>query len=131
MKYSNYIGVLVALALIASCYVPWVYIESINTTVTGLKAEHTNFGRPGLIHVFMSAIAILLFIIHKIWAKRLNVFIGALNFAWAIRNFLVVTRCELGECPVKKMGIYAVLVLSFFMLLMSMLPKMKVINKED
>ncbi len=123
MKYSNYIGVIVAFALVAFCFVPWVYIESINTTVTGLRAEHTNFGRPGLLHIFMAAVAVLLFIIQKVWAKRLNVFISALNLAWAMRNFLVVSGCELGECPVKKVGVYAILVFSLLMLVMSMLPK--------
>lgn len=126
MKYSNYIGVLAAIALIVCCFVPWVYIVSIQTTITGADSGHTNFGRPGLMHIIFGVFSILLFLLHKVWAKRTNLFVATLNFAWAIRNFLLITRCELGECPEKRFGIYAVLILSFFMLSMTLFPKMDI-----
>jgi hypothetical protein len=128
MKYSNYIGITSAVGLIACCFIPWVYITSINTVLTGIDTGNTNFGRPGLIHIILSVFSIILFIIHKVWAKRANVFIVALNFAWAIRNFLLITHCELGECPQKRFGIYAIMILSFLLLLMGLFPKLDVID---
>lgn len=130
MKYSSHIGFLATVALIAVCFAPWVYIQSINTTITGVSAEHTNFGRPGLLHIFFSGIALVMFLVNKIWAKSVNIFICSLNVAWAIRNFLSITHCELGECPVKKAGIYALLAISLVMLIMATLPKIK-LPKED
>jgi len=129
MKYSNYIGVAVAVALIGVCYSPWVYIPSIPVTVTGMNTPHTNFGHPGLMNIFLSVIAIILFITPKVWAKRSNIFVVTFNIAWSLRNFLLVTQCELGECPEKKWGIYAFMFLSALLLLMALLPKMKVESK--
>ena len=126
MKYSNYVGVIAAVGLIICCFLPWVYIQSINTTITGLSAEHTNFGKPGILHIFFSALAIIFFLVPMAWAKRVNLFLGAFNFAWAIRNFLLVTHCELGECPNKFIGIYLVLFFSIIVLVMTMLPKVKI-----
>ncbi|MGI8637805.1 MAG: hypothetical protein ACR2KZ_20585, partial [Segetibacter sp.] len=57
---------------------------------------------------------------------RTKLFLGASNFAWAIRNFLLVTHCELGERPNKYIGIYLVLFFSILLLVMTMLPKVKI-----
>lgn len=129
MKYTNYLGAMAAVALIVCCFVPWVYIESINTTITGLQAQKTNFGRPGALHIVFAVLAIIFYLVPKVWAKRANLFATTFNFAWAIRNFLLITQCELGECPQKKSGIYAIVFFAFIMLMMAMLPKVKL--KED
>jgi hypothetical protein len=126
MRYSNFIGASASILLILSCFIPWVYISVIQTTITGFSAEHTNFGHPGLMHVLLSSFAILLFLLKNIGAKRVNVFVGALNFSWALRNYLLVTNCELGECPEKRFGIYAIVILSFIMLIMSLMPQGKI-----
>lgn len=123
MKYSNYIGAVAAVALIAFCFVPWVYIESVKTTITGLSSGHTNYGSPGAIHIMFAVFSIILFLLNNVWAIRANLLVVALNFGWAIRNFLLITHCEYGECPEKKFGIYAILLLSFIVLLMGLLPK--------
>jgi hypothetical protein len=122
MKYSNYIGVISALAIVAVCFMPWVYIAFIQTTVTGMSADKTNFGHPGLMNIILCAMAIVLFITPRIWAKRMNLFIGAFNLAWSIRNFLLITQCELGDCPEKRPGIYLLFVLSVVLLLMTFIP---------
>lgn len=128
MKYSNYIGCALAALLIVFCFVPWVYIESVKTTVTGLHSGNTNFGSPGAVHIFLAILSIILFLVNKVWAKRANLFVTTLNFAWAIRNFLVLTLCQMGECPERRLGIYAIIIFSFLILLMALLPKM---NVED
>lgn len=128
MKYSNYTGVAAALALVVFCFVPWVYIGYIKTTITGVSTGHTNFGRPGAIHIILAVFAMILFLVNRVWAMRINVFIVALNFTWAIRNYLLITQCEFGECPEKKFGIYAVVALSSVILLMGLLPK---VNSKD
>ena len=115
-----------AVALIAVCFMPWVYIASIKTTITGLTNNSINFGRPGAIHVILCVFSIIPFLLNKVWAKRTNLFVVTFNFAWSIRNFIVLTQCEMGECPEKKPGIYAIVILSFIMLLMGFLPKMDV-----
>lgn len=126
MKYSNYIGVAAALTLIIFCFVPWVYIGYIKTIITGVNSSHTNFGRPGAMHIMLAVFSIILFSLHKVWSLRLNLVIVTLNFAWSIRNFLLLTQCESGECPEKRIGIYAIILFSFVLLVMGLLPKLNV-----
>ena len=47
MKYSNYIGVVAAIALIGMCFLPWVVIPTLNVTLNGISSEinkDANFG---------------------------------------------------------------------------------------
>jgi hypothetical protein len=131
MKYSNVVGIVAAIAIIGVCFAPWVFIAPINTTITGMRAPNTNLGSPGLMNIVMAIAAIVFFIIPAIWAKRINLFVGAFNMAWAIRNYLLVTQCQLGECPEKKWGIYALLVLSLMLLIMALVPKVKLEENRD
>lgn len=124
MKYSNYIGVAASVALIIFCFVPWVYIGYIKTTITGLSSGNTNFGRPGAMHIVFAILSLIFFLTPKVWAKRANLFVVTLNFAWAVRNFFLITQCEAGECPEKRLGIYAIILLSVIILIMGLLPKM-------
>jgi hypothetical protein len=123
MRYSNYIGVVSALAIVAVCFMPWVYIASIQTTITGMEADKTNFGHPGLMNIILATIAAVLFIIPFVWAKRTNLFIGSFNLAWSLRNFIIITQCEFGDCPERRAGIYLMLALSVVLLLMTFIPQ--------
>ncbi len=123
MKYSQLLGIIAALSITAICYMPWVFIAGNNIVVTGLDSGLTDFGRPGLMDIFLSCVCAVLFAVPKIWAKRTNVFIATLNFAWSIRNFILLTTCQAGECPEKQAGLYLLLIVSFTMLLMTFLPK--------
>ncbi|MBN9299711.1 MAG: hypothetical protein J0I41_22100 [Filimonas sp.] len=131
MRYSQLIGAIAAILLIIGCFMPWSYIASNGIEVSGLKAVGTNFGKPGMFNLILSSIALIFFIVPKIWAKRINVFVAALNLAWSIRNFFLVTACLMGECPEKKAGIYMVLVCSAVMQIMAFLPKMSVAKPKD
>jgi hypothetical protein len=130
MKYSRPAGIIAAIALMIFCNVPWVHIESIQTTITGFYSGSTNFGKPGYVQIFFSITAILLFLIQQVWSARVNILICTLNFAWALRNFLVLGRCEMGECPEKRYGIYLVVLFAFIMVVMSLLPKVKLKVEE-
>ena len=122
MKYSNVIGVVAAIILIVFCFLPWVYIESIKTTITGLNTAPTRFGKPGILHIVFSLVSIILFLIPATWSKGTNLFIVAFNFAWAVRNFLLIPQCELGDCPQKLFGLYIILLVSILIVVMAMLP---------
>ena len=114
-------------ALILSCYFPWVSIESKNLVVTGFHAEAMNFGKPGLLHIFLSGIFIIFILLNKIWSLRAAFFVSAFNIAWGIRNFIALSSCSGGECPIKHTALYIVLVApvlaSIFMLLIDKNPE--------
>jgi hypothetical protein len=126
MKYSQFIGVIAAFLLIVVCFFPWSFIASQQLTVTGLHAAGTNYGKPGLFNIILCLILIVLFALPAIWAKRTNVFIAALNLAWAIRNYLLLSFCMMGECPEKKPALFALIALAVVIQLMSLLPKLAI-----
>lgn len=129
MKHSQTIGIIATLALVAICFLPWSYIASRQITITGFQAVGTNFGKPGLFTVILSGIMLVMFTVPAIWSKRTNVFIAALNLAWSFRNYLMISTCLMGECPEKKPALYAQVVLSAVILLMTLLPKLDLKGK--
>ena len=129
MKYSQRIGIVATIALMAVCFLPWVYIASKQITVSGFIAVGTSFGKPGLLNFIMCVVMLVMFAVPAIWAKRTNVFIAALNLAFSIRNFIVLPFCIAGECPEKKPGLYLLVALAVIIQAMALLPKMDVTKK--
>lgn len=128
MKYSQLLGVAACVSLIINCFFPWSYVAEIHLLITGWQGG-SNLGRPGLFNIILCSLMILFFLIPKIWAKRTNVIIGALNIAWSFRNYLLVSTCGGGICPEKKAGIFLLLFLSFFIEIMTFIPSNKIMPK--
>lgn len=127
MRYSNYIGIAAGLLMLAAAYFPWIYIPSIGAEITGMGAGvKTVFGKPALMNHYLMVVITLFFLIPKTWAKRMNTFAGAINFAWAFRNLLLLSTCRNGECPEKQVWLYVYFVAAFVVLVMTVLPDLKV-----
>jgi len=123
MRYSAWIGLLAVVAVVIACCSTWIYIPSVNLTIGGLFASGPqNFGKPGLMNIVFSTAAAIFFLLPKVWAKRSNIFVCAFNFAWAVRNYILLSRCYMGDCPVKQTGLYALVTAAAVMLLMAFLP---------
>jgi hypothetical protein len=130
MRWMKWIGLMAAILLIISCFTSWVVIESRNLVISGVDATGTNFGKPGYFHFILTGLFLIFLLTPKIWAKRSNLLIGAVNIAWAIRNFIIITACHMGECPEKKSGIYLAVFASAMMLLSSFFPDIKLKSPE-
>ncbi|WP_082038092.1 hypothetical protein [Flavihumibacter solisilvae] len=128
MKYSNQSGAIAAIVTIISCFLTWISIPDLGITVSGFESAGTSFGKPGLMNTAMSCIAFCMFLIPRIWAKRVNLFFTGFNMAWAVRNYILVTACHGGDCPVKHTGIYLLMIFSFLQLLMAVIPDVKLKN---
>jgi hypothetical protein len=126
LKYSQTIGFLAALAILGICFLPWVTIPTKELVVTGMNAKGTDFGTPGKVNIFFSVIMAICFLLPKILAKRTNVFLGALNFSWAIRNYILLTTCMMGICPERHWALLALVFISAISLLMTFFPKIDV-----
>lgn len=127
MKYSKWIGVAAAIAVLLVCYLPWVYVPSVKLEIAGMYASgKQNFGKPGLMNMILSAGAAILFLLPLVWAKRTNIFFCGFNVAWALRNYIVLSRCYGGDCPEKKIGLSLLVAAAAIMLLMSFLPDMQI-----
>jgi len=130
MKYSKWVGLLAAVAVIAVCYIPWVYVPQVQLEIGGMYASGKhNFGRPGLMNCILSIAAMIMFLAPYIWAKRTNIFIVAFNIAWAVRNYILLSRCYGGDCPEKKAGLYLLLAASVLMMVAAFVPDIKI--KEE
>ena len=131
MRWMKWIGILAAILLIVSCFTPWVYIASKSITVSGVEATGTNFGKPGYFHFIMAAIYVVFILIPKVWTQRSNLLICAFNIGWAIRNFIIIPACQMGDCPEKRSGLYLTLIASILMLIASLFPDIKLDEKDN
>ena len=128
----KWIGLLAVALLIVACLLPWVIISSQNIVVTGVDSTGTNFGKPGYGHFVLSFFFIVFHLIPKIWAKRWNILIVALNIAWAVRNYFIISMCREGECPEKQTGLWLVMIASVLMMVAALFPdiELKATNKK-
>jgi hypothetical protein len=132
MKYSKWVGLLAAAVIFIVCYMPWVYVPSVSLEIGGMYASgRQNFGRPGLMNMIMSAGAAVMFLLPYIWAKRTNIFFCAFNIAWAFRNYIILSKCYGGDCPIKKAGLYILLLASVLMLIMSFMPDIEIKDQKN
>jgi len=122
MSGMKWTGIAAAILLIISCFSTWVSIASKNIVVSGVDATGTNFGKPGYFNLLMTFFFILCTLIPKIWAKRINLLFTAMNLAWAIRNYFIISACQGGDCPEKHAGLFLVLTASLLMLASSLFP---------
>ena len=106
MRWMKWFSLATATLLIISCYQPWVIVGSKQIAISGVDASGTTFGRPGYFNLLLTTFYIILTLIPKLWAKRINIFVATINVAWVIRNFLLLSRCEAGECPEKQTFFY-------------------------
>ncbi|TMI70404.1 MAG: hypothetical protein E6H09_15730 [Bacteroidetes bacterium] len=107
MRWMKWIGLAAAITLVIACFMIWITLPSKNITVTGIDAGGTNVGKPGYFHFICTL---------RVWAKRANLFVAPINFAWAVCNFFIVTGCRAGECPEKHVAVYLILIASALML---------------
>lgn len=125
MRWIKWLGLAAGILLIASCFMVWAALPAREIVITGVETGKTSFGKPGYFHLVLGGIFIVLHLIPKLWAKRANLIVVAINLAWAVRNFFVITACRAGECPEKHTGIYLVLTASIILLIAGLFPDMK------
>lgn len=132
MRYSKWLGLAAAVLLVVSCFSPWVIIESRQLTVSGVDSTGTNFGKPAYFHFFLTFFYVICLLVPRLWAKRLNLVVAALNMGWALRNSILLPACQAGDCPVKQTGLWMAELAAIFMLLAAVFPDMKLpVDKQN
>lgn len=109
----------------------WASLPARNIDISGVSTEGTSFGKPGYFHLLLGGLFLLLHFIQKIWAKRTNLIVTALNLAWAVRNYFIITVCRQGECPEKHAGIYLILIASSVLLIAALFPDIKLPQEPE
>ena len=110
MQWMKWFSVVAAIALIASCFMTWVIVPGKEIFISGIDASGTSFGKPGYLNLVLGALFIVLTLVPRLWAKRVNIFVATINLAWTVRNYLLLSRCEAGECPEKQTALYIFLI---------------------
>jgi hypothetical protein len=121
MKYAHWIGCVSCLLLIVGVFQPWIYIPSVQLTISGWHAEGTNFGKPGLVPLVLCSIMAILFLLPKVWAKLVTILLATMQLAWMIRNYILLTTSFIGEVPDKTWVLQSMIPLSLVIILMSFL----------
>lgn len=117
MRWMKWFSLAAAALLIISCYNTWVIVGSQQIAISGVDASGTTFGKPGYFSLVLTIAYIILTLIPRLWARRINLFFATLNFAWVIRNYLLLSRCEAGECPQKQTFFYLYILAGVAMLI--------------
>lgn len=107
--------------LVVSCFLPWMSIEARNITITGVDTTGTTYGKPAYFHFFWLALVVFFLLLNKVWSKRVAMVFAAFNFAWAVRNFLLLPGCQMGECPDRRIGLYLLLFSSLALVFVGLL----------
>lgn len=112
MLKSSLFGILAALVVIACVFFPWISVEvnGQHLVFTGMQSEGSSFGEPGKLSIAVSVLTIIFFLVRKAWSPRVNLFVSAFLAAWAFRNMLLYSRCEMGICPDQKIALWLSLI---------------------
>jgi hypothetical protein len=138
-KLLSWFGMLACVTLIISCFLPLTYYadphipNEADRTFTSFYSYQQQYGRPGIILLFLSVVILSLMILPKIWAKRTNLFLAAFTLAYVIRIYILFTSCYNAYCPEKRTGIYLMLFSAIVILIGCVFPNMKIVaaKKEN
>lgn len=123
MKYASHFGIAAALLLILFCFFPWAYYPDLQENFTGFYTKQNNYGKPGKAFIFLSIVSILLFLLPKLWAKRVNQFVCVLILAYALKTYVIYAGSYAGIRPEVKPGLIGILVCSVVIITSSLLSK--------
>ncbi len=112
MSKSSISGIIAAAIVIISAFLPWisVHADGHHFVFTGMQSEGSSFGEPGKLSIAVCVLTVILFLIPKAWSPRINLFVSAFLAAWAFRNMLLYSRCEMGICPEQQIGLWLSLI---------------------
>ena len=128
-KYLHWIGLAACITLIISCFIPWTYYADLNKSFTGFFSEHNEYGKPGMFLVPLTIIFFMLMWIPKVWAKRTNLFLGAIIISYGIKSYVLFTSCYNAYCPEKQAGIFIMLLSTIVIMLAAIFPHVEL--KEE
>ena len=128
-KNLHYLAIIASLAIIATCFIPWVHYNNIDVTFTGYNVKRfatgVYYGRAGIIITILAAMSLLFTLMQSVVAKRVNMFLCALLVAYTLRTYVIFTGSLFDGEVTKLFGIYLIVLLSFVMLICSVFPYLK------
>ena len=128
-KAIQILAIFSCIALIISCFIPWVHYNSINETFTGFNVKpfstKVNYGKAGKIIVILTSISLVCTVLPVLFLKRVNMFATALLFAYCIRTYVLFTGSIFDGQVEKLAGIYLIILLSLVLVVCSVFPNLE------
>ncbi len=128
-KNLHYLAIFATIAIIATCFIPWVHYNSIDVTFNGYNvkkfATGVYYGRAGIIITVLAVVSLLFILMQSAVAKRANMFLCALLVAYTLRTYVIFTGSLFDGEVTKLAGIYLIVILSFVMVICSIFPYLK------
>ncbi|MFN5478252.1 MAG: hypothetical protein ACK484_16795 [Sphingobacteriales bacterium] len=128
-KYSKWLTLAAAVLLILSCFMDWAYYPDIQKSFTGWFSEKNVYGKPGKWLTVMACFAVIAQFLPYLFLKRTNLFLMALNTAYAFFTFVKYTRSYGITNPTAQLGIYLMLISAILLLITAMFPSGQLRNK--
>jgi preprotein translocase subunit SecG len=120
-----WMGITACIVLIVSCFLQWTFHSDLGKNFTGFFSEQNQYGKPGKFLTLFAVIILIFMMLPRLWAKRANLFLGALLIAYAIKSYIIYTGCYMANCPEKKTGIFIMLFSSVIVFVCTTMPNMK------
>jgi hypothetical protein len=130
LKYATYIGIAASLLLITCCFFPLAYYPDLKENFTGFYSRQNIYGKPGITCIVLSFVAIVLFLIPKLGAKRANQFVAVLIFAYSMKTYILFSSDYFSFHPLVKPGLTGMLVFSGLILICSLLSRGEIKSKS-
>jgi hypothetical protein len=128
-KIFHYTAILSCIALIITCFIPWVHYNSIDATFTGYNVKQFStgvyYGKAGVIITGIAVVSLCCTLAPYIVVKRVNMFLCAFLVAYCMRTYIVFTGSLFDGEVVKLAGIYLIVLLSVVMVVCSVFPYLK------
>jgi hypothetical protein len=131
MKNSQWIGIAAVVLVAVASFMPWAYFPDLQKDFTGFFSEQNRYGRPGKVLIALGVIEVVFFLLPKVWAKRANIFVSAVGFAWGVKSYILYGACYRGTCPERRIGIFLVLAGTLIILVASFLPRLELKEETD
>ena len=136
-KILSWVGMAACITLIIACFLPWTYYADSNIaneterTFNGFFSYQYKYGLPGRFLVFFGLTILILMIVQRVWAKRINLFLSAFTLAYAIKSYILFTSCYNAYCPEKKTGIFIMLFSTVVIMIAAVFPNMKIAGSNN
>jgi hypothetical protein len=132
----HYLGLAACLLLAASCFMPWAFYNDpaitdvSQRTFTGFYSYQNYYGKPGKFLCFFAGLSLLLKLLPKVGAKRVDLFLCALGTAYALKAFFEYRGVYGGVVPQTLIGLYLMLGACLLIMVAAIFPDLKIVEKK-
>lgn len=130
VRYLHWLGIAACIILMVSCFLPWMYYADINQQFTGFYSYKNAYGKPGYFLCLLSLVTLLFIFLPKVWAKRANLFIGAIMVAYGIKSYILFSSCYNNYCPQKLPALYVMLYCCIIIMIAAAFPHLTLSKKD-